>query len=764
MCDDLRVTMELVRGSMVPGGHQPAGWDLSPWDVYHGGHGEYRGGGVWQSGETDFGCSGGEIEKIKKMQDGYVILTTSLLDWIYMKIHLLNDRNFPNLVQEIEQEMRKLTNYRTVEKPPQYREKGNIEAQFVNLQSLLHFKGQRAYMPPEGKLIQDIDIAWTLLEKADHDREMALLEEWHKGRDRLQRLSEEFERETALFDMWLNDTTQMLQDRNFGTSASQVDDDLKKHGAIKAEIDTRKDCLHALSNMAEELYREEYDSHGKVKKREQVIMEKWRHLMDLLDKKKRDDVLVLEKELFQAQTLIHQLSKEREEEKEMLQRELGSLQAKLQSAEEKVNEKDNNIVNLNSQVTTLNTQIVELTKAKESAETRVKQLLTDGESCTSQIADLQANFSELEKQEMKSQDHGIDGPSAKNLSLRNQRRKEGRRSDEEWRRVCRSLRARARRLRDRQEQEQAQEKNAMQSLISSLRRDRERLPMELVCRETESIPAQVKVDIQDLHGELELRKAERNVQKINPDESVLHSREDFTDSAADAYFNLNSKCDDLERGMVGTSTSRALYNSTRPPEVHFIGGECIKYNSNSGVTDDHLGFTPQAFSHLTLEHSGPQLAVDMQSICDLWIDPQVHTADGGGYGDRNLGSKGTALFSHSHPCNAIYQSPKLSKFDLAEKGTSLDTQRKQSHSVAVNWYDKVCQMASIENEENKEECHGTIAPGITGEPSTTPRPPPSSWGDPVPSLYPYQQTSCPLTPEVLGLPQHSRPPNLWAEC
>ena len=32
---------------------------------------------------------------------------------------------------------------------------------------------------------------------------------------------------------------------------------------------------------------ENYHSRDKIKKREQVIMDKWRHLMDLLDKKKR---------------------------------------------------------------------------------------------------------------------------------------------------------------------------------------------------------------------------------------------------------------------------------------------------------------------------------------------------------------------------------------------------------------------------------------------------------------------------------------------
>jgi spectrin beta len=33
------------------------------------------------------------------------------------------------------------------------------------------------YVPPEGKLIRDIESAWTRMEKAEHDRELALREE-----------------------------------------------------------------------------------------------------------------------------------------------------------------------------------------------------------------------------------------------------------------------------------------------------------------------------------------------------------------------------------------------------------------------------------------------------------------------------------------------------------------------------------------------------------------------------------------------------------
>lgn len=56
-------------------------------------------------------------------------------------------------------------------------EKGNLEIMLFTLQSKMRANNQRPYLPVEGKLISDINKAWDKLEKAEHERELALREE-----------------------------------------------------------------------------------------------------------------------------------------------------------------------------------------------------------------------------------------------------------------------------------------------------------------------------------------------------------------------------------------------------------------------------------------------------------------------------------------------------------------------------------------------------------------------------------------------------------
>ena len=76
----------------------------------------------------------------------------------------------------------------------------------------------------------------------------------------------------------------------------------------------------------------------------------------------------------------------------------------------------------------------------------------------------------------------------------------------------------------------------------------------------------------------------------------------------------------------------------------------------------------QAFSHFTWEESKHKVLVcDLQGVGDLWTDPQIHSADGRGYGKGNMGMKGIHAFLQNHRCNAICTALKLPVVGRAPK-------------------------------------------------------------------------------------------------
>ncbi|KAK7105089.1 spectrin beta chain, non-erythrocytic 5-like isoform X3 [Littorina saxatilis] len=225
------------------------------------------------------------IKDIEKMQDDYEGLTTALLEWINRKISTLNDREFPNSLEGIQKELLHFKEYMTVEKPPKYRERGNIEAQYFNIQARLKANGQKMYTPPEGKLIHDIETAWLNLEKSEHGREVALKDELIR-QERLEQLARRFARKAAIRESWLNDMEQILDEKIVCDNAAQTEAAVKKHEAISAEILARKDRFRALNQLAKELVQGNYRAKEKVKQKDQDIMKRWKELLDKLEGRK----------------------------------------------------------------------------------------------------------------------------------------------------------------------------------------------------------------------------------------------------------------------------------------------------------------------------------------------------------------------------------------------------------------------------------------------------------------------------------------------
>ncbi|XP_037069817.1 spectrin beta chain, non-erythrocytic 1-like [Pollicipes pollicipes] len=228
----------------------------------------------------------GQMMEVDRLQERYIVLTSALLEWIQLKITVLEDREFPNSLEGIQKELLKFKSYRTEEKPPKFRERSEIEALFFDINTKLKALNKPAFSPPEGRLIHDIEKTWTQLDKAEHAREVALRAELQR-QERLEQLAYKFERKGVLREGYLKEMIQVLSDPRYGSNVTQVEATVKKHEAISADILARRERFADLVSMADELEREGYHGAARVRSREQQVTNRWQHLLQLLDKHKQ---------------------------------------------------------------------------------------------------------------------------------------------------------------------------------------------------------------------------------------------------------------------------------------------------------------------------------------------------------------------------------------------------------------------------------------------------------------------------------------------
>ncbi|XP_059484234.1 spectrin beta chain, non-erythrocytic 2 isoform X2 [Neocloeon triangulifer] len=227
----------------------------------------------------------GQVLDSEKRKARYELLSTNLLDWIRTKIAELNDHAFPNSLEGTQSLMLAFKQYRTLEKPLKYLELNEIEMLHFHINTQLKSLSQPLFVPLDGQLIQDLQRAWENLEKAENRRESALRTELQR-QERLEQLAYKFERKRILRDGYLKEMIQVLSDPRYGSNLAQVDATVKKHEAISADIHAREERFNDLTNMAEELVKENYHGCENVVEKEQEVMKRWKDLLSLLDKHK----------------------------------------------------------------------------------------------------------------------------------------------------------------------------------------------------------------------------------------------------------------------------------------------------------------------------------------------------------------------------------------------------------------------------------------------------------------------------------------------
>uniref|UniRef100_A0A671YLR9 Spectrin beta chain n=1 Tax=Sparus aurata TaxID=8175 RepID=A0A671YLR9_SPAAU len=211
----------------------------------------------------------------------YETLASELLQWIEQTIVTLNDRQLANSLSGVQNQLQAFNSYRTVEKPPKFTEKGNLEVLLFTIQSKMRANNQKVYMPREGKLISDINKAWERLEKAEHERELALRNELIR-QEKLEMLAARFDRKAAMRETWLSENQRLVSQDNFGTDLGAVEAATRKHEAIETDIGAYWERVAAVEAVAKELEAESYHDVRRVIARRDNVLRLWEYLKELL--------------------------------------------------------------------------------------------------------------------------------------------------------------------------------------------------------------------------------------------------------------------------------------------------------------------------------------------------------------------------------------------------------------------------------------------------------------------------------------------------
>ncbi|XP_006864620.1 PREDICTED: spectrin beta chain, erythrocytic isoform X2 [Chrysochloris asiatica] len=235
----------------------------------------------------------------EKMIEKYSGLASDLLTWIEQTITVLNSRKFANSLTGVQQQLQAFSTYRTVEKPPKFQEKGNLEVLLFTIQSRMRANNQKVYTPHDGKLVSDINRAWESLEEAEYRRELALRNELIR-QEKLEQLARRFDRKAAMRETWLNENQRLVAQDNFGYDLAAVEAAKKKHEAIETDTAAYEERVRALEDLAQELEKETYHDQKRITARKDNILRLWSYLQELLRaRRQRLEMTLTLQKLFQ---------------------------------------------------------------------------------------------------------------------------------------------------------------------------------------------------------------------------------------------------------------------------------------------------------------------------------------------------------------------------------------------------------------------------------------------------------------------------------
>ena len=224
-----------------------------------------------------------KIKRIEEQKEQYKLDSKALLKWTAIKTDEMGKRDFSNSLEGVQNDFKKFQVFSFSEKPPKAKEFTLLQVTFFEIEMKLKELKQPPFVPLEGQRISDIEQAWRGLEKQEHMKNTALKMEILR-QQKLEQLAAQFHQKIGLRNGYLDEMILVLSDSRYGSNLSNVEASLKKHQAISADILSRDNRFKDIEKKMEYFEVENYHAKHRIRKSGDDVLEKWKHLLELLNK------------------------------------------------------------------------------------------------------------------------------------------------------------------------------------------------------------------------------------------------------------------------------------------------------------------------------------------------------------------------------------------------------------------------------------------------------------------------------------------------
>merc|ERR1712136_227703 len=224
----------------------------------------------------------GVNQENERLMDEYERLASDLLEWIAKMRPWLEDRKTDNTMEGVQKKLDDFRDYRRKQKPPKTDDKGALEAAYNTLQTKLRLSNRPAFMPSDGKLVQDIANAWMGLEGAEKGYEEWLLSEMRRL-ERLDHLAKKFYHKAGIHEGWTAGKEAMLNAEDYkSTSLQELKALMKKHEAFESDLAAHQDRVEQIAAIAQELNDLDYHDASAINDRCKKICDEWDRVKELV--------------------------------------------------------------------------------------------------------------------------------------------------------------------------------------------------------------------------------------------------------------------------------------------------------------------------------------------------------------------------------------------------------------------------------------------------------------------------------------------------